>query len=889
MTTSCLFTFASLELSGRFGHAALARLTRRSNEIARPVGPRLVAGKTPGYSPFASTSLGSGLTDTQLTIEDEVVLRKVGRYEILREVGRGGTAVVYLARQTQLERRVALKELAAFHAADPAFAERFLREARLAGSLNHPNIVTVHEYFEHDGVPFIAMEYFERGSLRPLVGQLTLTQVAGVLEGVLSGLTVAETRGIVHRDLKPENVMVTSGGGVKITDFGIAKALQASPGSASLTSTGSTVGTPAYMAPELALGNEIGPWTDLYGLGVMAYELLVGNVPFDRAEMPIAILLRHVHEAVTPLRSVRPELDPRLSEWVERLLAKDPADRPRNATQASEELEEVLIRILEPRWRRDAALVATGVDAASPTANGRRAVKHGRSSRPTAEQATLRLPGTGRRVRVRWLLAALAVVVVAAGVGAAVAFSRANGHGASGERQSPTGTSGAVPDVIPKPADRVAVVVSGSSVFLADPRGRVVRLDRSSLESRALSTDPAGPRSLAVHEGRVFVVDGRTIKQLSSNKLAPLEAEPFAGAVMIAGGSTGPLVAAAAVGDRGRLCVVGVRGLSRCAELAFPPSGIGAFGSRIYVANGRTGTVTVLARHGARLARIGEPIAVGADPHGTLVFSRGRLYVPAKRGIAVIDLANRRVSRIALPVTPAALWLVPFNGRLFAALPGTHQVALFDTTHLAAPTFVSVGKKPVAVAGGTTGTGPHEVVVVDADGRINRLNALTGTRFGSTVSSGLGALAPAPLVLRDATATTSGDTRTITLTLDGGGLDPQGLTTPDLRIRDGAAALELWQGAIRSALATRSLGAVSMRFLERPGRLEVDLSATPGSFTSLTVRQRNRHTVVLELAKAPRSVRRGGTQPSTTGTGPTKTQTKTKQGSTTKPTTLVQD
>ena len=113
--------------------------------------------------------------------------RSVGRYEIVREVGRGGTAVVYLARQTDLDRSVALKELAGLHASDPEFVERLLRESRVAGSLNHPNIVTVHEYFEHEGTAFIAMEYFDRGSLRGWLSDLTLSQAAGVLEGVLSG------------------------------------------------------------------------------------------------------------------------------------------------------------------------------------------------------------------------------------------------------------------------------------------------------------------------------------------------------------------------------------------------------------------------------------------------------------------------------------------------------------------------------------------------------------------------------------------------------------------------------------------------------------------------------------------------------------------------------
>src|SRR6516225_3195864 len=150
--------------------------------------------------------------------------RLVGRYEILREIGRGGMAIVYVARQLNLERQVALKELSRLHSGSNEFAQRFLRESRLAGSLNHPNIVTVHKYFEHGGVPYIAMELVPRGSLRPYVKRLSLAQVGGVLEGILAALAHAETAGIVHRDLKPENVMVTADGRVKIADFGIARA-----------------------------------------------------------------------------------------------------------------------------------------------------------------------------------------------------------------------------------------------------------------------------------------------------------------------------------------------------------------------------------------------------------------------------------------------------------------------------------------------------------------------------------------------------------------------------------------------------------------------------------------------------------------------------------------
>ncbi len=284
------------------------------------------------------------------------ILKTVGRYEILREVGRGGMAMVYLARQTDLDRFVALKELAAFHASDAAFAQRFLRESRVAGSLSHPNIVTVHDYFEHDGTPYIAMEYVERGSLRPFVGTMSLAQIGGVLEGLLAGLAQAEQHGIVHRDLKPENLMVTSDGRVKIADFGIAKATNQMQTGAFLTATGTTVGTPTYMAPEQAMAQEIGPWTDLYSVGCMAFEMFTGRVPFHDSDAPMAILLRHVNEPIPPVKSIDDSIDAGMSEWIERLLVKDPKGRTQSANEAWDDCEEIFIGLLGPRWRRGARL-----------------------------------------------------------------------------------------------------------------------------------------------------------------------------------------------------------------------------------------------------------------------------------------------------------------------------------------------------------------------------------------------------------------------------------------------------------------------------------------------------------------------------------------------------
>jgi predicted Ser/Thr protein kinase len=284
-------------------------------------------------------------------------MRTVGRYEVLHELGRGGMATVHLARQADLGRLVALKELEMLRATDLTVAQRFLREARMASSLSHPNIVTVYEYFEENGTPYIAMEYVDGGSLRPHMQQEpSLAQIGGVLEGLLAGLDYAGRQGIVHRDLKPENVLLTADGRVKIVDFGISKASDQVMTRASLTAHGSTIGTPAYMAPEQAMGRPVTPRTDLYSLGIIAFEMLVGRAPFAGTETPMGVLLRQVNDPVPSVASIREDVDPRLSDWVDGLLAKDPADRTPSAAVAADELDEILDGLLGNRWRRDAAL-----------------------------------------------------------------------------------------------------------------------------------------------------------------------------------------------------------------------------------------------------------------------------------------------------------------------------------------------------------------------------------------------------------------------------------------------------------------------------------------------------------------------------------------------------
>jgi predicted Ser/Thr protein kinase len=274
-------------------------------------------------------------------------------YDVIRELGRGGMAVVHLARQRDLGRLVALKELAGLNAGDPAFAERFLRESRVAGSLNHQNIVTVYEYFEDGGVPYIAMELIEGGSLRPLLEELSLPRIGRVLEDLLAAVGHAGRSGIVHRDLKPENALITKDGHVKVGDFGIAKA--ALSGQQGLTSEGMTVGTPEYMSPEQAMARDISPAADLYSVGCMTYEMLTGRLPFIEASQT-ALLLRQVNEEVPDVREIDPLIPEPVAMWVTTMTAKDPDDRFADAEEAWQSFEEALLEFVGPRWRRDATL-----------------------------------------------------------------------------------------------------------------------------------------------------------------------------------------------------------------------------------------------------------------------------------------------------------------------------------------------------------------------------------------------------------------------------------------------------------------------------------------------------------------------------------------------------
>jgi serine/threonine-protein kinase len=251
-----------------------------------------------------------------------------GRYEVHRRLGRGGMAEVFLARDQLLDRPVAMKVLFPEFATDPAFVERFRREATAAANLNHPNIVGVYDWGEADGTYFIVMEFVDGRTLSEILrdeGPLHPDRVADVGADVAAALGFAHRNGVVHRDVKPGNVLVTPTGQVKVADFGIARAITANADE-NLTQVGTVMGTATYFSPEQARGDTVDPRSDIYSLGCVLYELLLGRPPFS-GDTPVAIAYKHVQEPVVPPRQINAELPVAIEAIVLKCLAKNPANR----------------------------------------------------------------------------------------------------------------------------------------------------------------------------------------------------------------------------------------------------------------------------------------------------------------------------------------------------------------------------------------------------------------------------------------------------------------------------------------------------------------------------------------------------------------------------------
>jgi eukaryotic-like serine/threonine-protein kinase len=348
-----------------------------------------------------------------------------GRYRIIRKLGAGGMANVYLAEDQELGRRVAIKILDDRHAADDSFIERFRREAKNAAGLSHPNIVSIYDRGEAEGTYYIAMEYLSGRSLKELISSRGPTPVRIAIEytrQILAAIGYAHRNGIVHRDIKPHNVVVDADGRLKVTDFGIARS-----GASQMTEVGSIIGTAQYLSPEQARGAPVDQRSDVYSVGVVLYEMLTGKVPFN-GDTPLEIAMKHLSEVPVPPSELRPEVPDDLDLIVLRALAKDPDDR----YQTADEMDADLTR------------VARGLGVSSETADAATAVLAGagisgaptmiapKPTRVAPPQPPARTPPAGyygyegppRRARSIWPWLLVLLLLVGAGFGGWFAYEK---------------------------------------------------------------------------------------------------------------------------------------------------------------------------------------------------------------------------------------------------------------------------------------------------------------------------------------------------------------------------------------------------------------------------------------------------------------------------------
>ncbi len=272
-------------------------------------------------------------------MSDDIIGKTLGQYEVLEEVGRGGMATVYRARQGSINRVVAVKVLPRSLLHDPGFYERFEREVDVIAHLEHPHILPIYDFGNAEGVPYIVMRYLAGGSMRDLIrrGTPTLEDIEKPFTQVAQALDHAHKQGIIHRDLKPGNIMLDENGNAYLTDFGIARVL-----GSELTGS-AIIGTPAYMSPEQANGFPLDARSDIYALGVVLFELITGREPYQ-AETPMALLLKHINEPMPPASIFRKDVPPSVENVISRATAKDPGDRYASASDMARAYRDALLQ-----------------------------------------------------------------------------------------------------------------------------------------------------------------------------------------------------------------------------------------------------------------------------------------------------------------------------------------------------------------------------------------------------------------------------------------------------------------------------------------------------------------------------------------------------------------
>ena len=399
-----------------------------------------------------------------------------GRYNVDRSVGHGGMAQVYEGTDTVLGRTVAIKVLAPQYARDEGFVARFRREAQAAASLNHPGVVSVYDTGSDDGVHYIVMEYVAGRTLAQVLeqeGRLQPERAAEIARSVAQAISFAHSAGIIHRDVKPANIMLSSHGGVKVMDFGIARALS----SQTLTQTATVLGTASYLSPEQAQGDAVDARSDIYSLGVVLYEMLTGQPPFS-GDTPVAVAYKHVREDPPLPSSLAPEVPQELEAIVMKAMAKNPANRYGAAQEMAEDLD---------RFLRGEPVVATPLLPGTDT-----------MVIPPTEQRTAVLPPTlpeeerrGARI-LGWILLAL---VILGALGLALYFLA---HNLVGGTKTVT-----VPNVVGQPFQSAELTLQRHNLNV------VTKFHASSKrENLVISQDPKAGQKVEENTKVTLVVSG---------------------------------------------------------------------------------------------------------------------------------------------------------------------------------------------------------------------------------------------------------------------------------------------------------------------------------------------------------------------------------------------
>ena len=420
-----------------------------------------------------------------------------GRYELHRRLGRGGMAEVYLARDQLLDRPVAVKVLFPALATDAGFVERFRREAQAAANLQHPNIVSVFDWGEANGTYFIVMEYVEGLTLAEQLrdeGRLHPDRAAEITADIAAALGFAHRNGVVHRDVKPGNVLITRDGGVKVADFGIARAISDS-GDQNLTKTGSVMGTATYFSPEQARGAAVDPRSDLYSLGVVLYEMIIGHPPFS-GDSAVAIAYKHVQENPVPPRRI----DPNLPETLEAITLKTLAKNPANRYPSAQDLRADLRRYLDGKRIMAEPVLAPPVDPGATSMMAPTA--YGNETALVAGPVAWQPHGDGygdydefdnyedeQPKRSKWFLAALVLLLL---ILAGLLFVLARSVG-GGNNDNKTPPKVAVPNVVGQNVDAAETLLKGKGFTVT----RTAQTSPDQPANTVISQDPGANTQVA--------------------------------------------------------------------------------------------------------------------------------------------------------------------------------------------------------------------------------------------------------------------------------------------------------------------------------------------------------------------------------------------------------